>query len=148
MITRDSIRCACCGQVKLTAFYREINLKPAIICMPCESLPAVQVAEMVLLTGDSDKIRRRQSKAVRRQARNAATLIEYQRTGKRCSDCHAHKAPGDYHACAGRPGNLQSSCKACIKLRATLLRQSGGRELWINTRGAMRQANDSKHSAA
>lgn len=72
---------------------------------------------------------------------------QYERIGKRCSNCHAYKPTTAYNKSVNSSDRLQSVCRECGVLNFTL-RASGGMTVVRATREALRLKNDALNKAA
>ena len=133
--------CSCCGNERPINQFNLDTHSPGLresICMFCAILPAVDAVRTARDTAAREFNVLRHQRDASKQARVAAYMERYQREGKQCTSCRAYKAPTEYNACAPRGDGLQPNCRACDKLRVTLMAQVGGLKLWRTVRATMR----------
>jgi hypothetical protein len=84
--------------------------------------------------------------AGRKEAKRTAKLAQLELTGKRCTHCHARKAPVEFNKCAPMADGLQSGCRSCNQIIhvCTAGGVINGRHNWHVIRDALRAQNDAK----
>jgi hypothetical protein len=133
---KPDIKCVCCGRYLSPDQY----LPRKSICALCNTLDANEAAVTTAATWQREHIHLTETREGRRQAKQLAKLETYSLTGKRCSACHHHKSIEAYGACATRGDGLQPICKACNKIRVSIVENGGAVSQWHMIRDALRQS--------
>lgn len=139
------IYCQCCGRTLPDTQMRQLT--PVAVCIHCAILSPVAAVELARDTSAREYAATHFTQTGRRQARVLAKLASYAVTGKRCGCCHQYKPVEGFNQCAPRPDGLQAACKACNKLRLTVIAQPNGAATWRAIRDAMRAQAAAQQSA-
>lgn len=129
--------CLCCGQPKTEDQYN-IGRHVCALCAGLSVYDAVDLARSTVARLESAKKMVKQSAADRRRL---ARLAQYGKEGKRCSACHHHKPLTDYNHCAPAADGLQPNCRACDKLRVSIMNSAPpgtGMSTWHTVRDSLR----------
>jgi len=118
----------------------------SVICHFCAMLSPNEVAILAVRTHESLNRYLQQSVTGRKDAKRSAKLAQLELTGKRCTHCHARKAPAEFNKCAPMADGLQPGCRSCNRVQYTILRNTpaGGLKQWHIFRDALRAQNDPK----
>lgn len=125
---------ACARTLPIAAHYSGHNK----ICDDCATMDRNALVQLVI---DTCKREHKAEHSVIAQRKNAK-LAEYLLKGKRCTHCHNHKQPAEFDKLSRASDGLQPGCRACNKLRVTMLTAYGpqglGKQYWHTARDAMR----------
>lgn len=133
----DQFHCLCCGR-DLPAKY---NFRPGRAgCRTCETMTPDEIILTTRATAERDlKIDLATGRA-KRTTKRASLMEKYRTEGKRCGCCHNYKPASAFDACAPRVDGLQPQCRACNKLRVSMMEAGCSTPQWHATRDALRAA--------
>lgn len=131
--------CLCCARsLPSIGQFTMVDGKESAICVHCTMLQpeeiAVKTADTVNLIWRT-KLHTTAGRKAERQSKRRAMHAQH---GKRCSACHYYKPVPDYDNCTSAADGLQSCCRNCNKIHATMLPLPTGREQWRMYRAALR----------
>lgn len=133
---KSDIKCICCGRYLSADQY----LPRMKICALCNTRDANDVAISTAATWQREHAHLTETREGRRESRQLAKRETYALTGKKCGACHHHKPPESFGACATRGDGLQANCKACNKMRVSIVSNGGAVSQWHLVRDALRAA--------
>jgi len=138
MTKSRTFNCLCCGETK--AIEQFTNGSSA--CITCAGLPPDNIIALTRNTVTREVAQQQDRKGNKLAMRRDRYLQRYiDDGGKRCSAGWHLKPIEAFDACAPRTDGLQPACKACNKLRATIMATAPlgtGKATWHTVQTAMR----------